>query len=259
MRAAQVRAVRSVHELLGEYEGAFAQLFADLQDARAAAAAQQEAYQHRRQSQPAGPPAREEQPPPLLLHAAQFQQQHIALGGEGPAGSQAAAAGPPPPLQGVHQSRAGASEILPAAVETTYLGGDGRRGGVNVSGPRLPNASSPQPGPSTELQWQGRAAAATDDSTEAAAAASAQPDSWASSPLDYASAARAAAMATPQHLHQQHPPQYTPQYTSLPGLPSSSSSPAAGGSARRRGWLGWVFGAGGQDRPPKKRVRNALI
>ena len=258
MRAAKVRAVRSVHER-SVYEGAFAQLFADLQDARAAAAAaQHEAHQLRRQSQPAGPPAGGQLP--LLLHDTQFEQPRIALGGGVPVGSQAAAAGPPPPLQGVHQSRAGASEIMPAAVETTSsLGGEGRRGGSNMSDPRLPNASSPQPGPSTELQRQGMAATAADDSTEAAAAASAQTDSWAASPLDYASAARAAAMATPQHLPQQYTPQYTPQYTSLPGLPSSSSSPAAGGSARQRGWLGWVFGAGGQDRPPKKRVRNALI
>ena len=247
MRAAKVRAVRSVHER-SVYEGAFAQLFADLQDARAAAAAaQHEAHQLRRQSQPAGPPAGGQLP--LLLHDTQFEQPRIALGGGVPVGSQAAAAGPPPPLQGVHQSRAGASEIMPAAVETTSsLGGDGRRGGSNMSDPRLPNASSPQPGPSTELQRQGRATVADHSA----------PDSWAASPLDYASAARAAAMATPQHLPQQHTPQYTPQYTSLPGLPSSSS-PVAGGSARRRGWLGWVFGAGGQDRPPKKRVRNALI
>ena len=80
----------------------------------------------------------------------------------------------------------------------------------------------------------------------------------ASPTTDYASVQRAAAMSTPlpaplaaAGLHRQG---QVPQSAPLPGLPSSFPATA---QQRRRGWLGWVFGGG--ERPPKKRVRNALV
>ena len=81
----------------------------------------------------------------------------------------------------------------------------------------------------------------------------------ASPSTDYASVQRAAAMATPDHIsHAVLPPQrgQMPNVFPLPGIPSSL--PATSQQQRRRGWLGWVFG-GGDSRPPKKRVRNALV
>ena len=81
---------------------------------------------------------------------------------------------------------------------------------------------------------------------------------WASPTTDYASVQRAAAMSTPlpaslaAGLHRQG---QVLQSAPLPGLPSSFPATA---QQRRRGWLGWVFGGGG-ERPPKKRVRNALV